>query len=222
MKWLKKNKLKNTTAIELIKENSIESLRTKIKILIVDDEDIDIYKTLESRKYDVYYKKDMSYAIEAEPFDIVIMDIKGVGSSRQSKSGGLSLACEVKGRYPLKKVGCCSVSRINTITEKLSDKKIDFFFRKEMEKDKMCDKIDELIKEYVNIDEQWSVLSRELRKNGIDSDTIEILKEKYMKSFESGDFSQLLDSAFTTLRTVKSIIELISSVTKLMALRAVQ
>ena len=78
-------------------------------------EDIDIYKTLESRKYDVYYKKDMSYAIEAEPFDIVIMDIKGVGSSRQSKSGGLSLACEVKGRYPLKKVGCCSVSRINTI-----------------------------------------------------------------------------------------------------------
>ena len=86
----------------------------------------------------------------------------------------------------------------------------------------MCDKIDELIKEYVNIDEQWSILSRELRKNGIDSDTIEILKEKYMKSFESGDFSQLLDSAFTTLRTVKSIIELISSVTKLMALRAVQ
>lgn len=219
MNYLKKRKLRKTNAIELLKENNIEFLKSKIKILVVDDEDDDIFNALSSRKYDVYYKKDMSYAIEAEPFDIILMDIRGVGSNRQSKSEGLSLACEVKSRYPLKKVGCCSGSVLSAITDKLNDKKIDFFFRKDMNKDNMCNKIDELIKEYIDINEQWDVLSKELRKNGINTETIAVLKEQYMKGFKSGDFSELMETAFIVLKNVKSIIELVTAVTGLIGVR---
>lgn len=88
MKWLNrifKNRNRNlySSALEMIEGSNISSLRKKTKILLVDDESDDIYQVLKERQYDVYYKNDMTYAIEAEPFEIVIMDIRGVAQRLQ-------------------------------------------------------------------------------------------------------------------------------------------
>lgn len=58
---------------------------------MVDDESDDIYNILKERQYDVYYKSDMNYAVEAEPFEIVVMDIKGVAKRLQSNMEGFPL-----------------------------------------------------------------------------------------------------------------------------------
>lgn len=132
MKWLNrifKNRNRNlySSALEMIEGSNISSLRKKTKILLVDDESDDIYQVLKERQYDVYYKNDMTYAIEAEPFEIVIMDIRGVAQRLQSSMEGFTLACDVKKKYPLKKVCCYSGTTNAEITNQLTDKKIDSF-----------------------------------------------------------------------------------------------
>lgn len=48
-------------AIKLVYDNNIHTLRSRIKILIVDDEKFDIVQILRERKYDIYYKKDITF-----------------------------------------------------------------------------------------------------------------------------------------------------------------
>ena len=142
-----KSKKEYAKALEMLEKNNISNIRKRIKILVVDDETDDIYQVLKERQYEVYYKNDMNYAVEAEPFEIVVMDIKGVAKRLQSNMEGFALACEVKHKYPLKRVCCYSGSIHKEISEKLTDNKIDAFFSKDMEMDKICDKIDKLILE---------------------------------------------------------------------------
>lgn len=130
MRLLGETKKKYINALELIERKKLSNIRKRIKILVVDDESDDIYNILKERQYDVYYKNDMNYAVEAEPFEIIVMDIKGVAKRLQSSMEGFSLACEVKHKYPLKRVCCYSGSIHAEISEQLADKKTDAFFQK--------------------------------------------------------------------------------------------
>ena len=60
------------------------------RILIVDDEKFDIVQILRERKYDIYYKKDITYALEAEPFDIIIIDMTPIQPQPSRKGWSLS------------------------------------------------------------------------------------------------------------------------------------
>lgn len=204
------------STLELLERKNIANLRKKVKVLIVDDEDDGIFRALESRQYEVFYKADMTYAIEADPFDLIIMDIRGVAKRRQSSMEGFALACEIKKKYPLKKVCCYSGSPYQEIAEQLTDKKIDAFFIKDLDLDKMCDKIDNLILEYVDISKQWEVLRAEMIQNSVDEKDIQKIRDIYFQSFEKNNFTELnvyimehIKNATTMLNIASAILNII-------------
>lgn len=216
-----RNKGKYDSVIELLEKNNIASLRKNIKILVVDDEDDDIYQVLKERQYDVYYKNDMTYSIEAEPFDVMMIDIRGVAKRIRSSMEGFALACEIKNKYPLKRVCCYSGSVHSEISEQLADKKIDAFFIKDMDLDKICDKIDNLILDYVNVDKQWEVLRDEMIKNRVSESDIQKIRKIYFSSFSTGNFVELNDIVMSTVKNSTVMLNITSSIITLIKALAV-
>lgn len=200
---------------------NISSLRKKTKILLVDDESDDIYQVLKERQYDVYYKNDMTYAIEAEPFEIVIMDIRGVAQRLQSSMEGFTLACDVKKKYPLKKVCCYSGTTNAEITNQLTDKKIDSFFVKDVDIDKICQKIDQLILDYADYNKQWDILYKEFLSNKISEKDIEKIKQAYFDGFEQGNLIPLNEIIIGTIKNSTVMLNMTSSILTLIKVLAV-
>lgn len=182
-------KRKYDTTLKLIDKNNTVNLRERVKILIVDDDEIGIVDYLKTRNFDVYYKNDLNYIIEAMPFDIIIMDIKGVGKSLGSSMEGFALACEIKKKYPHKQVHCFSSTVKSEIAADL--KKIDGFISKDYDVDKWAEQLDGIIAKYVNIDYQWSVLEQQLIKISINKTDIEDIKTVYYDSFNNNKFDNI-------------------------------
>lgn len=218
--WIKR-KQGYGSVFELLENNNIAALRKRIKILIVDDEYDSIYQVLKERQYDVFYKSDINYSIEAEPFDIIIIDIKGVAKRLRSNMEGFSLACEIKGKYPLKRVCCYSGSLYPEISEQLANQKIDAFFVKDIDLDKICDKIDNMIMDYTDIKKQWEILRSEMVRNRIDESDINKIKKKYFDGFSRGNFRELNDIVMDTLKNGSVMLNTISSIITLIKVLAV-
>lgn len=210
------------TAIKLIEDRSIKNLKSKVKILIVDDEYNDTCETLRERGYTVFYKNDMMYPIEAEPFDIILMDIKGIATRRKSNMEGFSLAIEIKDDYPLKKVCCYTGSAYKEITEKLAEKNIDAFWFKDIDIDNLCEKLDHLIQEYTDIDARWEIIRKLLVKNGICEKDIQEIYKGYMDSFNNNNFIGINGILFGVLKDVKLVMEITNSIISIINILAVK
>lgn len=215
------SKKKFENALELMEKNNISNIRKRIKILVVDDASDDIYEILKERQYDAYYKSDMNYAIEAEPFEIVLMDIKGVAKRLQSSMEGFALACEVKHKYPLKRVCCYSGSIHKEISEQLAEKKIDAFFPKDMDMDKICEKIDRLILDYVDYKQQWEIIRKQLVEYGVNADDIKKIQEAYEDGFNTGNIAQLNNVIMETIKNGTIMLNMASAIINIIKVLAV-
>lgn len=204
----KKNDSKYQSAINLIYDRNIHTLRSKVKILIVDDEEFVLIDILKERKYDIYWKKDITYAVEAEPFDIVVIDIIGIAKSLGSGMGGFTIAKEIKTRYPSKQVWCYSGSVIKPeISEKL--KEIDGYISKDTDLDKWAEKLDGIINRYCSKEYQEEILMGQLRKLQISEGEISQILEEYKKGVESKNFNGITDMLSTLISSGKNVIEIV-------------
>lgn len=207
-KFLKKDDSKYQSAINLIYDRNIHTLRSKVKILIVDDEEFVLIDILKERKYDIYWKKDITYAVEAEPFDIVVIDIIGIAKTLGSGMGGFTIAKEIKTRYPSKQVWCYSGSVIKPeISEKL--KEIDGYISKDTDLDKWAEKLDGIINRYCSKEYQEEVLTGQLRKLQISEGEISQILEEYKKGVESKNFNGITDVLSTLISSGKNVIEIV-------------
>ncbi len=162
--------------------------RNRIKILFVDDENYPIVQLLSNRGYRIFYKKDISYIIEVEPFDIVILDIVGVWKSSEDSRQGFAAALEIKKLYPEKKVICYSGSNVSNIAEDI--KLIDDFIQKDSDIKKWTEKLDRHIDEYFSCDYHWDKLYQKLANN-MPADEINEIKKLYYDSLKSARFDTL-------------------------------
>jgi hypothetical protein len=211
---------KYDTTIKLIDSNNIIALRSRVKVLIVDDDkNLGIVDNLIQRKYDIYYKSDMCYPIEAEPFDIVILDIRGIANNLGSSMEGFALAKDIKKRYPNKQVICFSSTLKAEIAEEIH--KLDGFIKKDYTIEKWVDRLDQSIKDYLDINKQWVILEKQLTDNCISKSDINIIKDEYYNSFKIKSFDKLDTVLMGTIKNTKLMIEVFQSIMSLLKLLSV-
>lgn len=208
---LRKKKSSYKSAMNLIYDTQIHTLRDRTKILIVDDEKFDVVDMLKERKYDIYYKKDITYAIEAEPFDIIIIDIIGIGCALGSNMGGFAVAMEIKKRYPVKQVFCYSGSTVKSeVTEKLC--MIDGYILKDTDIDQWCDKLDAIIKKYCSKEYQIGVLKSQLKQCNLGDAEINSVISEYENGLEEKNFSGVIEVLTQTVTSGKHLVEFIEMI----------
>ena len=90
-----------------------------------------------------------------------------------------------------------------------------------MDLDKICDKIDNMILDYVNIEKQWEVLRDEMVKNRVSELDIQKIRKIYFNSFSSGNFIELNDIIMSTLKNSTVMLNITSSIITLIKVLAV-
>ena len=134
---------------------------------------------------------------------------------------GLQSPGEIKSKYPLKRVCCYSGSVHQEISEQLADRKIDAFWVKDIDIDKMCEKIDNLIMEYADVEKQWEVLREEMVKNKISEEDIRRIREAYFEGFKKGNFAELNIVTMETIKNASTMLNIVNSILTLIKVLAV-
>lgn len=195
------------TVMNIVKERSIEKLRERVKILLVDDEEYEIIDILKTRGYSIYYKSDINYLIETEPFDIILLDIKGIAKKFGSPKQGFGFAVNVKNKYPQKIVISFSGTSDIRINEELH--KIDGFIMKDTDVDIWCNRLDKYIKDYCDPNYQWNAIAKKLKKDGVEEDIINELKDEFISSFENNSFDGFSSRFMQKVRNAKELMEIL-------------
>lgn len=207
---------KHSKILKSFNNKDIPNLRNKIKILMVDDEDYEIVDLLIARGYHIYYKKDIEYVEETEPFDIIIFDIKGVGKRLGSPMQGFTFAKEVKLIYQHKLVYCYSGTITKNISEQLN--LIDGFIKKDTDIDKWVEKLDSFLQLYADVNYHWNIIKKQLDDLKIDINDISDMEKIYKESYQKDEFDNLKISFMSKIQDIKVYLGVLQSLVTLIKL----
>lgn len=84
--------------------------KSKVPILIIDDQGFDYTEKLRDEGYNIKCISSIEDLRTASEYPIIICDIKGVGKQYDSEKGGLIVVRELKKMYPFKKYAVYSVN----------------------------------------------------------------------------------------------------------------
>ena len=151
------------------------------KILIIDDDELQLEKTLRRIGYNVVWKKDIDVLSDVEDYPIIICDYKGVGLKFDSEFEGLNLSMLIKEKYPEKIIYLLSAADFNPRANKYI-KYIDELVYKG-EEDKIIEYIKDDCNKLFNPKERWIQYKNLLKSRGIKEKDIFRLEDLYVRSF---------------------------------------
>lgn len=150
------------------------------KILIIDDDELQLEKTLRRIGYNVVWKKDIDVLSDVEDYPIIICDYKGVGLKFNSEFEGLNLSMLIKEKYPEKIIYLLSAADFNPRANKYI-KYIDELVYKG-EEDKIIEYIKDDCNKLFNPKERWIQYKNLLKSRGIKEKDIFRLEDLYVRS----------------------------------------
>jgi len=128
--------------------------RSKIKIAIIDDEDIPFLNSLRNSGYNIQHYRDVDNFNMLSDYQIVISDIDGVGQSFSSEYQGAYIIKELKRLYPDKYLIAMSSKIYNlSFTEILSN--ADVKINRDVKVDIVSEKLNIAIKEISSVKNRW-------------------------------------------------------------------
>ena len=88
---------------------------------------------------------------------------------------------------------------------------------KDVDIDKICQKIDQLILDYADYNKQWDVLYKEFLSNRISEKDIEKIKQAYFEGFEQGNLIPLNEIIVGTIKNSTVMTSSILTLIKVLA-----
>lgn len=150
------------------------------KILIIDDDELELEKTLRRIGYNVTWKKDIDVLDDVENYSIIICDYKGVGLKFNSEFEGLNLSMLIKEKYPDKIIYLLSAADFNPRANNYI-KFIDELVYKG-EEEKIIEYIREDCNKLFAPRERWIHYKELLKTKGIKEKDIFRLEDLYVRS----------------------------------------
>lgn len=171
--------------IEDLSANIIANISEKkkieeTKILIIDDDELELEKTLRRIGYNVTWKKDIDVLDDVENYSIIICDYKGVGLKFNSEFEGLNLSMLIKEKYPDKIIYLLSAADFNPRANNYI-KFIDELVYKG-EEEKIIEYIREDCNKLFDPRERWIHYKELLKNRGIKEKDIFRLEDLYVRS----------------------------------------
>ena len=180
----------------------------------MDQNLIDSGYTHTARKYNIERIPDV------EPYQIVLIDIKGIGAkclegSVSAKDEGLAVAAEIKRQYPSK-----SVIAFSALLDDYQDhyilRGLDGYFPKEEAIPKRNEKIDDCLMRQINPMIKWKSIRRELFEYDIPITKVAELESYFVeavlgqKTFNEHKASKMVDGIRQTIGIVRDLASLAS------------
>ena len=160
--------------------NALSSIdiKSRIPILIIDDEDFVYKEDLRDEKYNVTCVKNIEDLNAVEAYPIVICDIKGVGTQFDEEKEGAFVVRELKKKYPFKQLAVYSGSDYKL--ELMSDLEGVVTIKKGAKLDMWRPYCDELIRRASDPKENWKTLRDYLLKKDVPIEEVMKLESNYV------------------------------------------
>ncbi len=153
--------------------------RSRIKIIIIDDEDFNYQKVLQDHDFNIKKLNDIQDIKAVSEYDIIISDIKGIGKTFNSNFEGAHIISEIKKIYPSKFVIAYSGHLLDTsFNEHL--RKADLVLKKDIDSDTWIENLDKSISLIINPIYQWQRIRNYLIQKEVDLFYIQLLEDDYV------------------------------------------
>lgn len=182
--WLKKprvwGRLYNLSDLNTTKR-AFDSLtvRSKIPVLIIDDEGFTYLNELRNEKFNITSIKDIEDYNAVEAYPVVICDIKGVGHKFNKEKEGTYVVREMKKRYPFKQFAVYSAGadyKVESMNDLEGIKRI----KKDVDMDMWCTYIDEMIRLASDPIEIWKTIRNFLLNKDVPIKDVMFLEDNYV------------------------------------------
>lgn len=179
-------------------------LRKNMNILVIDDEELNVSQGLKDSNFSIYHKQDIENIKDVEPYEIVLCDIRGVGTRFSEEFGGAFLIKEIKKNYPNKHVIAYTASQYDA-TYNTYLAKADHVVPKGTSLEDWISILDDEIDKIVNPVHQWKLIREKLLNNGVTTIETARLESEYVRSFKNKDKRPLEKMAIQGADIVKNV-----------------
>jgi hypothetical protein len=194
----------------IIDSISITNLRSKYKVLLIDDDDQNFLELVKNRDIKITHVKDIDDIYMADAYDIIVCDIKGVGKKfTGNEYGGKTLITEFKKKLPNKYLIAYSANeydfRYHEVFAMCDDRII-----KEHDADKFSDVIDDSFKKYSDPSFQWEKMRNYLFDKNFKTVEIAVVEDYYFRCIsEKKILSKEMFASLEPAKNDKSILEIL-------------
>ncbi|MBB6221927.1 response regulator [Rhizobium leguminosarum] len=169
------------------KGTSVGELRKAIPIAVIDDEPFAAEVNLRSHGYSITQIGDVKRIDEVAKYRIVLCDLMGVGRHFDPSKQGASLIHEIRLAYPGTIVVAYSGSSLNSPQARSAKENADLTLKKDEDISEWRRVLDDLIRKAADPYFLWQRTRLQLTTMEIDTRTILLLEDAYVRSVLAGD-----------------------------------
>jgi len=170
----------------VINDEQCMYLRKNMNILVIDDEELNVSQGLKDSNFSIYHKQDIGNIKDVEPYEIILCDIRGVGTKLSEGFEGAFVIKEIKKNYPNKHVIAYTASQYDASYNTYLAY-ADNVVPKGTSLEDWIAILDDEINKIVNPIHQWNLIRDKLLNNGVPTIEIACLESEYVRSFKNKD-----------------------------------
>lgn len=175
---------------DLIKDISDSKKRSRMEILIIDDDSFPFADNLRKIGFRLTEKKDIEDIQDVQPYQIVLCDINGVGKTISSSHQGAYLSQQIKIKYPEKYVVVYSADPTKMESQKYLNS-VDKNIPKGTSLEDWSEILDEAINELVDPVSVWKKTSLCLFRANVSTKDIAILEDRYVRKIKKKRYDEV-------------------------------
>ncbi len=157
---------------------SLIDIKSKIRILIIDDEEFVYKEPLREENYNIKCVTNIDDLCAVSEYPIVICDIKGVGTNFSKEKEGAYVVSELKKKYPFKQIAV--YSGLDYKLDSLNDLDGIIRVKKDVSIDTWRDSLNELIRRASDPKENWKTIRNFLLNNDVSIKDVLILESNFV------------------------------------------
>ena len=180
--------------------------RELIKMCVIDDEGFEKESLLNLKFGEIYVMDEFRNMNDFEHYNVILCDIKGVGSELDNQLEGIALAREIKKLYPDKIVIQYSGQAVHDYDPNFYQNMIiDGFVKKDLSTPRLAEEIDANCSMLWDPCDAWKYIEKNLRNLGVYNKNIAYFEHLYVKSLEKNRNYLDINKNDANLKIIKSI-----------------
>jgi hypothetical protein len=163
------------------KEEKVISARRSVRILVIDDKNFAAIENLRRNQYNISHLRDLDTLDTVRDYQIILVDILGVGAKLNPTQQGAHIIKEIKRNYPSKfVVAYTGGANQDLLAESVGS--ADQFTKKDTSIEKWCELLDMAIQKIANPASLWRQARHLLLDRGVSPFDIACLEDTLVES----------------------------------------
>ena len=172
----------------ILKSQDISKLKKLTEILVIDDNAFSYLNALKKYEFIIHQKEDLANLNDAEAYEIILCDIRGVGKFLESKYDGANLIKELKNKYPTKTIIAYTANDYDASFQEFLRYADRIVPKGTYSLEDWVALLEQIIRENADPIKKWEKTRKQLLDAGVPTVDVAKYESEYVKAIKNGDF----------------------------------